>query len=248
MFGTANKHYISKEMRLYKNIKQCIHRLRVGEKCGFGHNVTIDSKAIFEGCNKLADNVSFLNSQIGFASYVSECAFIYNTIIKRFSCIAPNVRIAVGSHPTSTFVSMHPAFYSTAKQSGFTYVSRNKYRDYKYVDSERKISVIIGNDVWIGAGAILLEGVTVGDGAVVAAGALVSKDVPPYAIVGGVPAKIIKYRFDEKTIKFLKDLEWWEKDENWINENADYFDDVDRLRDILKSESYERHELYGGKM
>ena len=67
----------------------------------------------------------------------------------------------------------------------------------------------IGNDVWIGAKAIIKCGVTIGHGAVVAGGTFVSKDVPPYAIVGGVPAKVIKYRFDEATIQQLLELEWW---------------------------------------
>ena len=72
--------------------------------------------------------------------------------------------------------------------------------------------VSIGNDVWIGAGAFLKGGVTIGDGAIVAAHAVVTKDVPPYAIVGGVPAKIIRYRFDEATIRELLDLRWWDYD------------------------------------
>ena len=74
-----------------------------------------------------------------------------------------------------------------------------------------------------------MEGVTIGDGAVVAAGAIVTKDVPPYAIVGGVPAKVIKYRFDEETIKKLLELKWWEKDQAWIKGHADDFDDVEKL-------------------
>ena len=73
-------------------------------------------------------------------------------------------------------------------------------------------SVSIGNDVWIGAGAFIKGGVTIGDGAVVAAHAVVTKDVPPYAIVGGVPAKVIRHRFDEATIRELLDLRWWEYD------------------------------------
>lgn len=68
----------------------------------------------------------------------------------------------------------------------------------------------IGNDVWIGQNAVIMDGVKIGDGAIVAAGAVVTKDVAPYAIVGGVPAKLIKYRFDEATIKDLLRLKWWE--------------------------------------
>ena len=68
----------------------------------------------------------------------------------------------------------------------------------------------IGHDVWIGSEAMILAGVSIGSGAVVAARAVVTKDVPPYAIVGGNPAKIIKYRFDEETITQLRELKWWE--------------------------------------
>jgi acetyltransferase-like isoleucine patch superfamily enzyme len=69
-----------------------------------------------------------------------------------------------------------------------------------------KGNVVIGNDVWIGAGAIILSGVNVGRGAIVAAGSVVNKNVPPYAIVGGIPAKVIKYRWDEKTIELHEKL------------------------------------------
>ena len=83
--------------------------------------------------------------------------------------------------------------------------------------------------MWIGSRAMILEKVNIGDGVVVAAGAVVTKDIPPYAIVGGVPAKIIRYRFNEETIQKLLEMKWWEKDLEWIKNHADNFDDVEQL-------------------
>lgn len=83
-------------------------------------------------------------------------------------------------------------------------------------DTYGKGPVIIGNDVWIGARATILSGVTIGDGAVVAAGAVVTDDVPPYSIVGGVPATIIKYRHSADVIERLCEIAWW----NWRPEDV----------------------------
>lgn len=82
-----------------------------------------------------------------------------------------------------------------------------------------------------------MQGVTIGDGAVVAAGALVTKDVPPYAIVGGVPAKVIRYRFLESDIQFLMELKWWKKDIEWIKKYADYFADIKQLKIAIEREN-----------
>ena len=87
--------------------------------------------------------------------------------------------------------------------------------------------VEVGNDVWIASDVKLLPGIVIHDGAVIAAGAVVTKDVPPYAIVGGVPAKVIRYRFTKEQIESLLDIQWWNKDEKWIREHAGLFDDVD---------------------
>lgn len=207
-------------------LKQFIHRNRIGSSCKFGLHTTIDSKVIFEGCNRLGSNAVFLNSYMGYASYVSDYSFIKNTRIGRYTCIADNVLTVAGNHPLS-FVSVHPAFYSVVQHP--TYVDKQKFEEFKYIDTSNNISIEIGNDVWIGTRVTILEGVHIGDGAVVAAGAVVTKDVPPYAIVGGIPAKVIKYRFDKESVRKLLDLKWWDKDLQWIKSHADNYTNLENL-------------------
>ena len=83
---------------------------------------------------------------------------------------------------------------------------------------DQKGDIVIGNDVWIGYEAVILSGVTIGDGAVIGCRAVVTKDIPPYTIVGGVPAKPIRKRFDEETIKELQKIKWWDWPEEKITE------------------------------
>ena len=80
----------------------------------------------------------------------------------------------------------------------------------------------VGNDVWIGTGAVIMPGVTIGDGAVIGAYCVVAKDIPPYAVVVGNPCQIKKYRFSDDKIKELLKLKWWDKDDNWIKENINW--------------------------
>src|SRR5690606_12842951 len=111
--------------------------------------------------------------------------------IGRFCSIGSDARIGLGgTHPTDR-VSTHPAFYSPMPRSQLTFAQKASFEEYPG-------SVIIGNDVWIGAGATIVDGVSIGDGAIVAARSMVTKDVPPYAIVGGVPSKLIRYRIPEE--------------------------------------------------
>jgi virginiamycin A acetyltransferase len=105
-----------------------------------------------------------------------------------------------------------------------TYFIKYRVFEEKYgIDAISKGPITIGNDVWIGTQSTILTGVTIGDGAIIAANSVVSKDVPPYAIVGGTPAKILKYRFSEEIIAKLVELKWWNWDIEKIKRNKELF-------------------------
>ncbi len=96
---------------------------------------------------------------------------------------------------------------------------------------DNKGDIVIGNDVWIGYEAIVLSGVTIGDGAIIGTRAVVTKDVPPYTIVGGIPAKPIRKRFSDEVISKLLELQWWNWPENRIKENIDVIQSG-RIKDL----------------
>lgn len=98
---------------------------------------------------------------------------------------------------------------------------------------DNKGDIVIGNDVWIGYEATILSGVTIGDGAIIGAKAVVTKDVPAYSVVGGVPAKEIKRRFDADTIQKLQQIKWWDWSYEKIQRSIPYLKngDVERLMD-----------------
>lgn len=210
-------------------MKQVIKRILLHQrlkkknvKLGSGAQVAFTSE--LEGSNCIGAD-SFFAGRLGYASYMGEhCHIVAN--IGRFCSIASRVITVRGSHPTKDWVSTHPAFFSTQKQCGMSFVTEEKY-------SENKPPITIGNDVWVGDSVLLLEGITVGNGAVIAAGAVVTKDVAPYSIVAGVPAREIKKRFPEETIEKLLQLQWWNKPTTWLQTNAPQFADADAL---LRSE------------
>ncbi|MGH8029647.1 MAG: CatB-related O-acetyltransferase [Arenimonas sp.] len=186
--------------------------LRIGymaqaRRCAFGRH------------NTLYDHVMLADSVLGDMSYVSRGARVANAAIGRYSCIGPEVLIGLGRHPSRGFVSSHPAFYSTLAQAQVTYVEAQKFEEFR--------PVTIGNDVWIGARAIVLDGAVIGDGAIVAAGSVVSGTVPPYAIVSGVPATVMRHRFDEATVAALLKSRWWERSAEDLHRNAGAFADIE---------------------
>lgn len=128
-------------------------------------------------------------------------------IIGKYTSISDEVHILLGGEHRYDTISTFPFF---------------ELMNIGHKNTTTKGDVIIGNDVWIGYRVTILSGVTIGDGAVVGAGALVIKDVPPYSIVAGVPAKIIKYRFDNIRIKLLLDIKWWDWSNDKIKENIEW--------------------------
>jgi acetyltransferase-like isoleucine patch superfamily enzyme len=154
------------------------------------------------------------NSKIGAYSYIGPGSSIVCTDIGKFCSIAQKVNIGLGSHNMNV-ISTSPIFFSKKNATGYTWTTENAFEEFE--------RIVIGNDVWIGMNAMLMSGITIGDGAVIAAGAVVTKDVPPYAVIGGVPAKIIKYRFPEETIIKLLEVKWWDFPDATLKKNVALF-------------------------
>lgn len=173
----------------------------------------------FNNYNTIYKYSRLRDSSFGDFSYAARNCQIYNTKVGKFTCIGPNVNTGMGAHPSAEFVSSHPLFYSTLGQSsGLVIVDKNLFDEFP--------ETIIGNDVWIGNNVTIKYGVNIGHGAIIGSGAVVTKDVEPYSIVGGVPAKIIKYRFSQDEIEFLLSFKWWDKDLEWLKANKDKFQNI----------------------
>lgn len=194
-------------------------------KCKFnGNSLSIGYMASAFNCkfgirNTLGPMVEINNSTLGDFTYIGQNSRVSRTTVGKFTCIGPDVLINLGNHPTNGFVSIHPAFFSTSRQSGIAFVSKDLFVEYE--------NCVIGNDVWIGARAIILSGVTIGDGVIVGAGSVVTKDVPAYAIVAGVPAKVLRYRFNADQIDTLHTAKWWNRSISWLENNAPLFQDIE---------------------
>lgn len=180
--------------------------------------------AKLEGYNILFYDAQVISSTIGKHTYVQKRTAIVNASIGKFCSIASNVSIGPGIHKIDG-VSTHPAFYLKNNPLVKTYATSDLYNSSK--------RTIIGDDVWIGEGVIVIDGVKIGTGAIVAAGAVVVNDVESYSIVGGVPAKHIKYRFDAETIEVLNKSQWWNNSEDWFEENYKSMSNISDFKNIL---------------
>lgn len=188
--------------------------LRIGYKAKI-------SNVKFGEYNWIGNNVRMEKSSIDSYSYISDNSIISECKIGKFCSIGPNVNFGPGNHPTKIIVSTHPSIYSNKNHLLKNFSKINHYNYEK--------NILIGNDVWIGANTIILNGIKIGDGAIIGANSLVTKDVEPYTIVGGTPIKFIKFRFSEEEIKFLLEIKWWEKDIVWIEENINSFLDIKKF-------------------
>lgn len=178
------------------------HNVAVGKNCDFGTNVRIYSGARLSSV------------KIGSYSYVGGCTHLKNAEIGRFCSIGPDVRVGLGVHPTN-HVSTYPGFFSTDASGSSSFGGGAVVDEY--------FDISIGNDVWIGSNAMICDGVQIGHGAIIGAGAVVTDNVRPYAIVGGVPARLIRNRFDDDMIAFLLQRAWWDESESFLRTHATDF-------------------------
>jgi len=191
--------------------------IKLGIKPYIPNNAIIEN-SYFGKYTEVGQFSNILDSTLDDYSYISEYTQIYNTFIGKFSNIAAQVRINPGFHPYEMPCQHHLLYRK--EMYGFG-------EDDKAFFNFRKVQkVIIGHDTWIGHGAVIMPGVKVGNGAIIGSNAVVTKDVPPYAIVAGVGAKILKYRFSKDIIDKLEEIAWW----NWSHEEIK--ERIDDLKDI----------------
>ena len=166
---------------------------RLARHSRVSYKAYIDGRTRLAGYNTIQDNVLLAGARIGRGTYICRGSNFTDAEVGAFCSIGRNVRIVNGQHPTRTFVSTHPAFFSPNGQPGFSFVREKRYEDCRYLDRERRVSV---------------------------------EDVAPYAIVGGVPAREIRKRFDDEQIAYLLASRWWERPFDELRKEADSFSDI----------------------
>lgn len=195
--------YISKEAKVGKNTKLNAPVRLVG------------TANVKHSCD--VGNYTFINSGT---------TLFPGTKMGKFCSIGKNCELGAFDHPTTWLSS-----------SAVQYNLKLHFPDYVEDFDQKKIvrpkETIFGNDVWVGSLAVVKRGLNIGDGAIIAGGSVVVRDVPPYAIVGGVPAKVLKYRFEEETIEDLMNLQWWDMDVEDLKDIS--FDDIDKAIEELKT-------------
>ena len=190
------------------------HRPKIAETI-VHETVRLREAQIGRRCEVLC-NTRIEYASLGDYSYLGENCEVADAVIGKFTAIANSVRIGAPNHPMGR-PSQHRFTYCPE------YYEATATRDRDFFAERRSDRVIVGNDCWIGHAAILLPGVTVGDGAVIAAGAVVSRSVPPYTIVGGVPARAIRKRFPDSVAESLRRIAWWDWPDEIIFERLSDF-------------------------
>ena len=206
-----------------------------GKKVKFWYSTHISYRCGFEGMNMVGPHTDFFGF-LGYGSYIGGGGMV-SAEVGRFTSIGPNCRYINATHAyKAPFATTCPLFFSKSNGNnpqGKTFATEQMIEEFKFYDKARELVNKIGNDCWFGSNVTLIGGVEIHDGAVVLANAVVTKDVPPYAIVGGVPAKVIGYRYDDETIQFLQKTKWWNNQPEWFEKNWRLLNDVEALKEIF---------------
>lgn len=192
------------------------------ENCCIGEESDIVGACLYEHSELGRRNI-VRYSTLGKGSYTGTNTVINKADIGKYSSISWNVSIGGGTHQYNK-VSMYTGYWFNR-----TFGIENT-ENFPYYRTQ------IGNDVWIASGANIIGGINIGDGCVVGAGAVVTKDIPPYSIVVGVPARVVKKRFDDETIDLLEKIQWWDWPDELIKERYAFLSNVpskDALREMV---------------
>lgn len=209
------------DIKMFRNA--VVSNSEFGDGCSVGDDTTIE-RCKFEN-NVLINRRSYINdSEIGRYSYTGINTTMNWTKLGRFCSIARNVDIGGFDHNYNRVTTM--------PISRFEQINSGGGKLCKVIENSEYCE--IGSDVWIAAGAIVLHKVKIGDGAVIGAGAVVTRDIPPYAIAVGVPARIVGYRCNENQIQKLLNIRWWNWPENVIKENMEILINTDISDDVLE--------------
>ena len=170
--------------------------------------------SVIDKTSVVGTSCNVVNSEMNRYSYCgNDCQIVYAEI-GAFCSISDHVFIGGAEHPMG-WVSTSPVFQNV-RHSG----PSKRFAKFNIPKSKK---TIIGNDVWIGHGVTIKQGVIIGNGAVLGSNALITRDIPPYAVVGGIPARLIKYRFSEDVINRLEEIKWWDLPDDRITEVVNLF-------------------------
>lgn len=176
--------------------------------------------------SRLTYNIQMVNSLLGRFSYIGSNTKVFCTSIGKFCSIAEDCIIGGPSHSIN-YVSTSPVFNN----------GRNIFfKNFAKLDYDAYENTIIENDVWIGSMCMIKAGVKIGNGAVIGMGSVVTHDVPPYEIWAGNPAKFIRKRFDDETIRHLQKIQWWDFPEEKLHCVGKYFDSPDLFINKMKKD------------
>lgn len=228
--------------RLQNRNDHARHRAEIRALNALNPSCTISEHSYLTNCS-LSKHVivhagsSLTDVSIGKHTYVTGGCEINNATIGSFCSVGPETRIGLDRHPTRDFVSTYPAFFATNNLGCLESFVNSQLFD------EGPKKTTIHNDVWIGTSCIIPGGITIGNGAIIAAGSVVVKNVPDFAIVGGNPAALIRFRFAEPEIVRLLDLQWWELEDDELQTLARLgaFSSIDSLHDTLSVQGHREH-------
>lgn len=202
-------------------------RIRVGQKIALQDNIEIEPYCSI--------NTGFNLNSMGSFSYTNAPLPQKNIVIGRYCSLANKLNVQGSNHPINRFSTSNVTYDRNLFVVQKSLID-NPNSSYKTSpnDANNRGGIIIHNDVWIGSSVTLVPGIEIGNGAIIGSNSLVTKNVPAYAIVGGVPAKIIRYRFAPDVIKRLQVLRWWDY-AFWDFEDFDVKSDIIKFCDFLES-------------